>query len=287
MDGEMSDGMENGSRYEILPFGAGAEEAANLDEPVTVTVTCSPKHGLDKTVEVAESLRGHGHTIVPHVPAKMVRDRAHLDEVLERLRAAGIDEIFMIGGDAPEPLGPFGSAVELLPVVHEHALRPHRIGIGAYPEGHPLIDDATLADALKRKTELADYVVTQMCFDPKLLLRWLADKRAEGMRQPVYAGIPGDVDRRKLLEISMKVGVGQSISFLRKQHGIRRLFGSPRHSMDVLYSALAPRVGDPSVGLAGFHWYTFNRLRDTVAWEKAHAVGVLGEEREWKHQPAS
>jgi methylenetetrahydrofolate reductase (NADPH) len=264
--------MERGSRYEILPFGAGAEEAAALGEPVTLTVTCSPKHGLDKTVEIAEQLRGHGHTIVPHIPAKMVRDHAHLDEVLTRINAVGIDEIFMIGGDAPEPHGPFDSAVQLLPAVHEHALRPKRIGVGAYPEGHPLIDADQLASALGAKSELADYVVTQMCFDPKLLLNWIREMRADGLELPMYLGIPGAVDRRKLLEISMRVGVGQSVGFLRKQRGLRRLFTSPMHATSSLYGALAPHVGDPQYGIAGFHWYTFNRLQDTIDWERAHLV---------------
>jgi methylenetetrahydrofolate reductase (NADPH) len=266
--------MERGSRYEILPFGAGAEEAAALTEPVTLTVTCSPRHGLDKTVEVAESLRGHGHTIIPHVPAKMVRDREHLDEVLRRFAEAGIDEIFLVGGDAPEPHGPFDSAVQLLPAIHEHPQRPKRIGIGAYPEGHPLIDPEALKAALGEKSELADYVVTQMCFDADLLIDWIREVRADGLTLPIYIGIPGAVDRRKLLEISMKVGVGQSVSFLRKQRGLRRLFTSPLHATAKLYDALAPRVGDPKLGIAGFHWYTFNRLADTVAWEQERAPAV-------------
>src|ERR1044072_4997465 len=115
----MSDGRERGSRYEILPFGAGADEAATLDTPIALTVTCSPRHGLDRTVQVAESLRGHGHTITPHVPAKMVRDQEHRDEVLRRFADAGIEEIFLVGGDASEPHGPFDSAVQLLPAIHE------------------------------------------------------------------------------------------------------------------------------------------------------------------------
>jgi methylenetetrahydrofolate reductase (NADPH) len=259
--------MRTGSRYEILPFGAGPAEAADLPEPAAITVTCSPKHGLDRTIEIAEGLRRHGHTVIPHVPARMVRDQEHLDLVLRRAAEAGMDEIFMVGGDASEPHGPFESAVELLSVVHDHPLRPRRIGIGAYPEGHPLIPDETLMRALESKSGLADYVVTQMCFDAKLLLNWLQTERDRGLELPVYIGIPGAVDRRKLMEISMRVGVGQSVSFLRKQRGLRRLFSSPKNSMQVLYGTLAPRIGDPRYGIAGFHWYTFNRLLETWAWE--------------------
>lgn len=268
--------MERGSRYEILPFGAGAEEAANLDEPVTLTITCSPRHGLDKTIELAEGLQAHGHTVIPHVSAKLVRDHAHLDEVLGRLSDAGIDEIFLVGGDSPEPHGPFDSAVALLPAIHEHAQRPKRIGIGAYPEGHPLIDPATLRSSLGEKSELADSVVTQMCFDADVLVAWIEEARADGLTLPIYIGIPGAVDRRKLLEISMKVGVGQSVSFLRKQRGLRRLFTSPMHATSKLYYELVPRIGDPALGIAGFHWYTFNRLGDTLEWEQDHAPAADG-----------
>lgn len=264
--------VHTGSRYEILPFGAGAEEAAALAEPVPITVTCSPRHGLDKTIAVAESLRAGAHTVIPHVPAKMIRDRQHLDEALRRFAGAGIDEIFLIGGDAPEPHGPFDSAVQLLPAIHEHPMRPKRIGIGAYPEGHPLIDPATLQKALGQKSELADYMVTQMCFDADLLLDWLREVRADGLTLPAYIGIPGAVDRRKLLEISMKVGVGQSVGFLRKQRGLRRLLTSPMHATASLYDAIAPHVGEPELGIAGLHWYTFDRLSDTVAWERDRAV---------------
>jgi methylenetetrahydrofolate reductase (NADPH) len=72
----------------------------------------------------------------------------------------------------------------------------------------------------------------------------------------------------------MKVGVGQSVSFLRKQRGLRRLFTSPMHATSKLYDELAPRVGDPELGIAGFHWYTFNRLADTVEWEHDNSPAI-------------
>jgi methylenetetrahydrofolate reductase (NADPH) len=267
------------SRYELLPFGAGPTEAAAIDEPLTFTITCSPRHGLDATVTVSEMLRERGHSVVPHVAAKMVRDRGHLDSVLQHFAEIGIDDVFLIGGDAPKPLGPFESAVALLPILHEHALRPKRIGVGAYPEGHPLIGPAALDEALGMKNQLADYVVTQMCFDPDVLVTWLIDARTSGLILPAYVGIPGAVDRRKLIEVSMRVGVGQSISFLRKQRGLRSLLGNPREAMNVLYDALAPRIGEPDTGIAGFHWYCFNRAHDTIAWEKARLGRRPGDQR--------
>jgi methylenetetrahydrofolate reductase (NADPH) len=258
-------------RFEILPAGHGEEEVAQLTEPVIVTVTSSPRHGIDATVEVAERVRalGVGHEAVVHLAARMVRDREHLDRLLARMHAAGIDDVFLVAGDAPTPHGPYPSALELLPVIHDHALRPARIGVGAYPEGHPLIDPTALDEALVRKSELADYLATQLCFDPQVLLTWLAELRARGIGLPAWVGIPGAVDRRRLLEVSLTVGVGASVAFLRKQQGLRRLIGRPGHAAEVLHEALAPLVGEPGLGIAGLHYFTFNRVLETVARDAA------------------
>jgi methylenetetrahydrofolate reductase (NADPH) len=250
------------NRYEILPFGAAEAEAAAVGRPLDITVTCSPRHGVDHTVDVAIRVAGLGHRTVPHLAARTLRDRAHLDAILARLVAAGLDEVFLIAGDSPEPAGPYASALELLPVLAAHPMRPRRIGITAYPEGHPLVDETTLRDALARKADLADYMVTQLCFDPAALLRWLRTTRDDGIVLPVHVGLPGAVDRRHLLEVSM-----------------RHLFGRPDHATEQLHEAFAPLVGDAALGIAGLHFFTFNRLQVTLAWEARHAVaGRRGKE---------
>jgi methylenetetrahydrofolate reductase (NADPH) len=263
-------------RYELLPFGAAETEAAAAPPPLVVTVTCSPKHGVDHTVEVAERLVALGHCAVPHLAARMVRDATHLDAVLARLAAIGVDDVFVIAGDAHEPLGAFASAVELLPLLAAHPRRPRRVGIAGYPEGHPLIDAMDLDDALVSKARYADYVVTQMCFDPDAVVRWIEHVRVAGVRLPVYVGLPGAVDRRRLLEVSMRVGVGTSIGFLRKQHGMRGFLGRPHHAADHLHEALAPLLGDAALGVAGLHFFTFNRLLATLDWQ-AEAPRAHGE----------
>jgi vanillate/3-O-methylgallate O-demethylase len=247
--------------FEILPFGKGEAEAAELPERVRLTVTCSPKHGLDESIATATRLRALGHSVTLHLAARMVRGSDHLDDLLARMQENGIDDAFVIGGDATPPLGPYPSSVELLPIIHEHPHRPVTIGIGGYPEGHPLIDDTELAEALTQKAPLADYVTTQLCFDPEAVLRWITGIRATGIDLPVLAGVPGIVDPTKLLEISLRVGVGPSLSFLRKQRGLRSLLRLSGRSADKLYDALSS-----SEEIAGFHFYTFNRLRDTWEW---------------------
>lgn len=250
-------------RYEVLPFGTVAREACALARPVPLTVTCSPRLGIDQTVDFAVGLRGLGHPVVCHVAARMVKGEAHIEELLGRMQEAGIHEVFLVGGDQREPLGPYRRGLDLLPVLKQGSGGLWRVGVPAYPEGHPRIGRAGLDDDIRQKAQLADYMVTQMCFDPQTIIDWLDRTRAQGIELPALLGIPGIVARGRLLEVSLRTGVGSSVSFLRKQNGVAgRMFGRGKHEGERLYQALAPLVGH-ELGVAGLHAFTFNRLADT------------------------
>ena len=99
-----------------------------------------------------------------------------------------------------------------------------------------------------------------MCFDPEAILRFARGRHA----LPVLAGVPGLVDPARLLEISMRVGVGPSLRYLRKQRGLRTLLRLSGASAERLHGALAGHAE-----IAGFHYFTFNRLLDTWSWATA------------------
>jgi methylenetetrahydrofolate reductase (NADPH) len=257
------------SQFEVLPLERSVELAAQLPQPELLSVTRSPRHGPDESVAVARRLTALGHTVTVHVAARMVRDRDHLDELLADMAEAGVDDLFLIGGDASPPQGPWASALELLPVICGHQRRPAEIGIAGYPEGHPLIDSKTLAAALEEKSALAGYIMTQLCFDGQALIAWIRETRSRGVELPVVVGLPGVVDRRRLLEMSMRIGVGPSLAFLRKQRGLlRNLLGPSAVAPDRVYEDLAPWVDEPELAIRGFHYYTFNQLMETWKWQR-------------------
>ena len=260
------------ARLEVLPLPGIVEEAARLPRPIRIAVTCSPKHGPDRGVEVAAQLRELDHTLTVHVAARMVRDRAHLDQLLAGLADVGVDDLFLIGGDIEDPVGEYSSALDLLPLVVDHPQRPGLIGIAGYPEGHPLISAEELERVLRDKTRLTDYVVTQMCFDLEALRTWIVSQRERGMELPIVIGMPGKVTRRKLMTMSARIGVGPSIDFLRKQKGLRSLL-SRRSTVDRLYEGIAPLLDDPELAIAGLQYFTFNELLQTWEWHQKRRVG--------------
>jgi methylenetetrahydrofolate reductase (NADH) len=259
-------------RYELLPFRSSEEQAAEISTPLRLTVTASPKHGIDRSVGYGERLRALGHHVTLHLAAHMVESREHLDAILTRASGAGIDDLFVIGGDLHDPLGPYGTAHDLLGVLADHPLRPAALGIAAYPEGHPLIDDEKLGAALAQKAPLATYMVTQMCFDPEVLLAWVSRMRASGITLPLYAGATGRVDRRRLLEISVRIGVGPSLRFLRKQRGVGRLLRGSGDAAEQFQEAIDARRDDSELGIAGFHFFTFNELVATWRWQQERCL---------------
>jgi methylenetetrahydrofolate reductase (NADPH) len=256
------------ARYELMPFRQGEEQAGQVDRKLRLTVTTSPKHGVDRSLDVAVRLRRVGHGVALHLAARMVRSEAHLDELLERAHEAAIDDLFVVGGDVPTPLGPFTSAADLLDLVARHPLRPARLGIAGYPQPHPLIPPAALEEALERKAVVADYLVTQLCFDVNASRTWVEGVRARGIELPVYVGAAGPVERRRLLEISARIGVGPSLRFLRKQRGLAALVRSPSATADAFYDEASALVDVPSLGIAGFHFFTFNDLLGTLRWHE-------------------
>ena len=259
-------------RYEVIPVQGIERKVAALPYGATVTVTASPKLGIDRTLDVSAVLAARGFRVVPHLAARMVAGRSHLERLVQRLDDSRIHEVFVIGGDADPPAGGYADAGDLLEELAGLAHPFVRVGIGGYPEGHPLISDEGLLEALRRKQPFASHVVTQLCFDADALVTWTRDLRAAGVDLPVVVGLPGVVERRKLAEISLKTGVGASLSYLRK-HGrqIITLARSRRYDPTSLAEAVAGYAGDPALGLDGVHLFTFNQVEQTRDWVTRNA----------------
>lgn len=247
------------------------DHAAFLPPGSRVSVTSSPVKSIDATVALCERLQASGFDAVPHLSARMVRDRAHLTELVERLEGAGIDRAFVVGGDAKVP-GDFPDGLSLLRAMAEigHPLR--EIGIPCYPQGHPFIADGPLLKALREKAAYASYMTTQLCFDPGAIASWLAARRLEGITLPVHIGVPGVTEPYRLLAIGARIGVADTHRFLTKNiRFVARLVRSGGFFRpDALLEGLAPHIADPTAKIVDLHLYTFNSVASTEAWRRRY-----------------
>jgi methylenetetrahydrofolate reductase (NADPH) len=252
-------GLLDHPRYEVLPVeGIEDQVLAHVPRDVKVTITASPARGLDATLALAERLAGHGYAVVPHLTARQVRDDAHVEAIVARLHAAGVREVFVPAGDAREP-GSFPDAASLLRAL---AGRFEEVGITGYPESHHLIDDDTTIQAMFEKAPMATYIVSQICFDPAVIDTWIARVRARGTDLPIWVGMPGIVDNAKLLRVSTKIGLGESVRFLRAHRDWLRRLLTRSFSPEPLLRRLT------SEDIAGVHFFTFNELERTERWRR-------------------
>ena len=270
------DGVSNllrGARFELMPFDSFNDELESLPAGSSIAITTSPQLGIEQTVERAEEAAAQGYEVVPHIAARYVEDEAQLASIAERLSDAGVTDLFIPGGDREEPAGEFTSAYDLLEVLDELPYSFEDIGITGYPEGHDFIDEDELITVMDRKAPYATYIVTQLCYDPETILEWVESVRERGVDLPIEVGIPGVMNYQKLLQISQKVGVGDSIKFLRKTTGIfefvRQLIGSRGvYEPDELIDGLSPYVEDEYYNIRGIHIYTFNQTPDLESWRQ-------------------
>jgi methylenetetrahydrofolate reductase (NADPH) len=261
------DEIVQNSSIEIIPLKGAEEKAAMVPAGTRMSMTCSPKFGLARTLDHVAAARRSGHEVVPHLAARMVGDRQELRDFVRRITDLGVDELFVIGGDGDEPVGKFSEAAEVLQELGEFDHGLSRLGIGCYPEGHPKIADDALFDALSRKQQYADYMVSQLCFDARALAGWLRSARDRRVTLPLRIGVAAPLQIRKLLELSVKIGVGQSLRFLSKQHGMvgNLLLGRTYEPMDLLL-ALQQEVSFTDFSVEGLHLFSFNQVDATLAW---------------------
>jgi methylenetetrahydrofolate reductase (NADPH) len=257
-------------RYEVLPT-ASAEElvVTHLPPGSTVTVTASPSKGLEATLDLTERLTAHGYDVVPHLAARMVSGRSELAELAARLTAAGVTTVFVPAGDADPPAGDYKASLDLLEDLTELGSPFPHVGITGYPESHPSIGDDLTVQAMWDKRRHATHVVSNLTFDPATLETWLRRMRARGVTLPLLVGLPGPVDRTKLLAMATKIGVGESTRFLVKNKGtLTRLAAPGGFTGERFLERLAPALGVPDALVAGLHVFTFNQVAETEQWRR-------------------
>jgi len=258
-------------RYEVVPLdGIVDRVAGHVPRDAKLTVTASPRKGIGRTLEVAGRLAELGYQVVPHVSARLVADETQLKDILQRLGEVGIREVFVIAGDVDQPQGAFASALDLLAAMEGAGHRLDDIGIAGYPERHPVIDDDVTIQAMWDKRRYATYIVSQLCFDPRVVTAWVNRVRRRGVDLPIQVGLPGPVEVAKLLRVSSGIGLGESARFIRRHRGwLPHLLRPGGYRPDRLVEGLAETLADPDARVAGFHVYTFNEVERTERWRRA------------------
>jgi methylenetetrahydrofolate reductase (NADPH) len=160
----------------------------------------------------------------------------------------------------------------------EAGSRLERVGIAGYPQSHPFIDDDVTIQSMWDKRHFASYIVSQICFHPKVVAGWVRRVRRRGVDLPVHVGVPGSLDAARLVRIASRIGVQDSARFARHHASwLPHLLRIGGYHPGLLVEGLAPSLADPDDRVAGFHFFTFNELARTERWRQQTLAKLAGQ----------
>ena len=265
----------DGFTIETTPGSAAklADYREHLRPGTKVSVTFLPGSDFAETIAVSKRLRGEGFEPLPHLAARSIPTKGHLDDWLRELSAeAGITEVVVLGGGVDSPVGEFDSSMAILEtgLLDKHGV--HTIGVAGHPEGSPDISDQAIKQALAWKNDFAErtgahlYIATQFCFEAAPIIAWDRAIQSEGNRLPIHIGVPGLATIKTLIAHAKACGVGPSMRYLTRQaRNIAKLMTV--NAPDKLVLELARyKAGDPHCGIRCAHFYPLGGLRRTAAW---------------------
>ncbi len=247
-----------------------------LPPETDVYITFLPGADYRDTVTLAVRLRKEGYNPVPHMAARSIMDRASLDDCLARaVGEADVRHVLAIAGAPDKSCGEFADSMQLLStgLFEKHGIR--RIGVAGHPESCNCCSEAALWDALKWKQAFAArsgmdvHIVTQFAFEAGPFIAYDRALRREGLVLPLHVGVPGIASLKTLLGYAVSCGVGNSISFLRRQaQNVTKLL-LPSAPDKLLLDLAGHTLGEPQTRIAKLHFFTLGGLQKTARWANA------------------
>ena len=214
-----------------------------------VYVTMLPGTAYKEVAEKAGELKKSGYNPVPHFAARSIKDINELKDYVNMCKDYGVKQALVIGGGR-EPIGKFHCSLQL---IETGLFDGMKLGIAGHPEGSPDISDSELDKAMKDKTPLVDYIVTQWLLDPSTIANFISKQTL-----PVHVGITGPLKISSLIKFASIVGAKNSLNFLKSNTSKALDLLKPKDPNELINSL--KNVTE------NFHIYTFGGLKETNKW---------------------
>lgn len=227
----------------------------------------------DTLVAAARRVTDLGYTAVPHFASRRLSTKVALEERIKRtVGEAGVKDVLIIGGGLDKQAGEFGSTMEVLETGFFDKYGIMDIAVAGHPEGSPDFSEAVAIEALKLKQAFSERtgarvrIATQFGFDAKKFIAWAEGLKAAGVDLPVHLGVAGPAKITTLIKYAAMCGVGNSISFLKKNAMSLTALATSHSPEDVVGPIEKHFLANPDSAIKQIHVFPFGGLKKSAEW---------------------
>jgi methylenetetrahydrofolate reductase (NADPH) len=232
---------------------------------------------IEDMVATARRLTDEGFEPMPHLPARIIPDRAMLENWVRRYREeAGVRQALLLGGGNAEPAGDMDSSIAMLETEIFDRLGYVRLHVAGHPEGNKDIDTdggtIRVDEALRWKqgyserTDAEMAIVTQFAFDAAPVIAWAERLQQCGINMPIHVGVAGPTKLQTLIKFAIACGVGPSLSVLQKRALDLRKLLAPYEPTDFLSELGAYKCANPGSLIEQVHVFPLGGIQASTDW---------------------
>mgnify|MGYP000185684041 CR=1 FL=1 len=277
--GAEMEALLDGFSMEVMPRTAEKVEsfAEILPKGTRVYIAHIDGTPIEDMVATARRIASEGFPVMPHFPARIIRDEATLGDWIARYQGeAGVTQGLLLAGGVKEPVGDFHCSMQLMETGLFDRAGFTRLHVAGHPEGNRDIDpdgsDRAVSEALRWKQAFAERtdaemaIATQFCFEAAPVIAWADRLKAEGIRLPIHIGVAGPAKLQTLIKFAVACGVGPSLRVLQKRAMDVTKLVLPYEPTEVLTDLARHKAANPDFGIERVHVFPLGGIKTAATW---------------------
>ena len=232
---------------------------------------------IEDMVATAKRLAAEGYDVMPHFPARIIKDEATLRNWIAMYQGeADVEQALILAGGVTTPHGDYHSSMQLFESGAFGDAGFKRLHVAGHPEGNKDIDpDGGMTNvdaALRWKQAFSDTsdakmaIATQFCFEAKPVIDWANDLAANGITLPIHIGVAGPAKLQTLIKFSIACGVGASLRVLQRRAKDLTKLLLPFSPNEFLAELAAHKAQNPQLNISHVHFFPLGGIKTNAKW---------------------
>ena len=266
---------------EVMPRTAAKIESFKEILPKNTRVYIAHIEGvpIDEMVQTAKRISSEGFNVMPHFPARIIKDKSTLEEWINMYQGeAGINQALLLAGGVDKPHGTFESSMQLVETELFERYNFKNLHFAGHPEGNKDIDkdgsNKNVDEALlwkqkfNERSDIDIAITTQFCFEAEPVIEWANSLTNNGINIPIHIGVAGPAKLQTLIKFSIACGVGPSLKVLQKRAKDVKKLLLPFDPNDFLETLAKHKKENPKFNISNIHFFPLGGINTNASWIK-------------------